>query len=349
MGRRVDAYSWICRDQRERERFLDLHAPLVAVNGRILAVLVLCIAAAFPALEDPLALLPAALGIGVFGAVQRRYRRFRRPEVWVFWAVLGGEVSIAIALLQAGLVASPALALLAWPVVGVALRFHDRVVAAGTAFAMALVAGMLWVERDELAGGAQAIPLALAALFAVATIASVHRDSDVRQRGSATLDPLTGLLNRTALNQRVAEVAAQSRITREPVAVIVADLDRFKAVNDEHGHAAGDAVLVEVAARLRGTLRAYDLVYRIGGEEFVVVVLGQDAPGAARLAELLRWSIAETPVNGLPITASFGVAATAPGAAFAWDAVFAEADAALYRAKADGRDRVRAAGLSVAA
>ena len=92
--------------------------------------------------------------------------------------------------------------------------------------------------------------------------------SDVDHRTEAVIDGLTGMLNRRALDQRLHELTAQARITGQPIAVIAGDIDHFKRVNDEHGHAAGDAVLVEVAYRLRKALRAFDLAYRVGGEEF---------------------------------------------------------------------------------
>ncbi len=105
-------------------------------------------------------------------------------------------------------------------------------------------------------------------------MSTVLRDSDVEHRGAAILDPLTGMLNRAALMNRTGEIEGQSVLTGEPVAVILLDLDRFKLVNDSRGHATGDTVLREVAYRLRKQLRAYDLLYRLGGEEFVVLLLG---------------------------------------------------------------------------
>ena len=122
--------------------------------------------------------------------------------------------------------------------------------------------------------------------------------------------------------------------------MVLLDLDRFKLVNDTRGHATGDTVLREVAYRLRKELRAYDLVYRIGGEEFVVLLLGATPAATSATAEMLRAAVAAEPIVGLDLTVSIGVAASARGTAFDWDEVFARADAALYRAKADGRDRV---------
>ena len=150
------------------------------------------------------------------------------------------------------------------------------------------------------------------------------------------------MLNRRALDQRLQELTAQARISGQPVAVIAGDIDYFKRVNDDHGHAAGDAVLVEVAYRLRKALRAYDLAYRVGGEEFLVVLPGAGVPDAARLAEQLRVAVAAEPAAGQWVTMSFGVSGSA-GPDLERERLLDEADAALYEAKARGRDQVVAA------
>ena len=114
-------------------------------------------------------------------------------------------------------------------------------------------------DGDVLTTDPLALSLLLVAIASVRTVSTVLRDSDVEHRGAAILDPLTGMLNRAALVNRTAEIEHQSRLTGEPVAVILLDLDRFKLVNDTRGHATGDTVLREVAYRLRKELRAYDL------------------------------------------------------------------------------------------
>jgi diguanylate cyclase (GGDEF)-like protein len=164
--------------------------------------------------------------------------------------------------------------------------------------------------------------------------------SDVKYRAAAVIDPLTGMLNRQALAQRAAEFEAQAGITGQSVGVILGDIDHFKHVNDSHGHAAGDAVLKGVAYELRKQLRTFDLCYRIGGEEFVVLVPGAELDQAIELAEHLRGAIAASPHGGLPVTMSFGVSASDSGAAFVYDTAFAAADAGLYAAKRAGRNRV---------
>jgi diguanylate cyclase (GGDEF)-like protein len=148
------------------------------------------------------------------------------------------------------------------------------------------------------------------------------------------------MLNRTALVRRRAEIEAQSRATGEPVGLIVIDLDRFKAVNDTRGHGIGDAVLRDVAYILRRELRAYDLAYRLGGEEFAILLPGADLRATSELADRLHAAVGAEPIAGLAITLSLGVAASATGAPFSWEEVFARADAALYLAKQSGRDRV---------
>jgi diguanylate cyclase (GGDEF)-like protein len=155
------------------------------------------------------------------------------------------------------------------------------------------------------------------------------------------IDPLTGMLNRKALMNRVAELGPQSEVTGEPVGLILGDLDHFKQVNDSKGHAAGDAALTDIAYLLRKKLRAFDLAYRVGGEEFLVLLPGADTEESAEMAEQLRRVVAITPVgDGNRLTISFGVSASARGEGFDYQRVFAAADEALYEAKSEGRNRV---------
>ena len=182
-------------------------------------------------------------------------------------------------------------------------------------------------------------PVAL--ILSVAVLSTALMASDIQHRSDAVIDQLTGMLNRKALAVRVQELAQQSAVTGEPVGVIVIDLDRFKQVNDTHGHAVGDVVLKEVAYLLRKQLRAFDLAYRLGGEEFLILVPGSDLEHTAELAERLREAVAADPVaEEISVTMSLGVAASEHDERFVYAAVFAVADAALYRAKRDGRNRV---------
>lgn len=155
-------------------------------------------------------------------------------------------------------------------------------------------------------------------------------------------DALTGLANRRAFDEELAREVARAAREGTPLSVIVLDVDRFKAVNDRHGHAAGDEVLRAVAARAAGVLRAEHLLARLGGEEFGAVLAGADLAQATAAAERMRAALAAAPVEAagqaLRVTASFGCATLAPGET--GEALVARADARLYAAKEAGRDRV---------
>ena len=155
------------------------------------------------------------------------------------------------------------------------------------------------------------------------------------------IDPLTGMLNRNALSGRVDDLSQQSAVSGGTVGVIHGDIDHFKAVNDSHGHAAGDAVLKDVAYVLRKHVRAFESAYRSGGEEFLILLPGADLHRTRDQAERLRRAINSTTFgDGHTVTMSFGVAASSEGEIFDFQRVFSEADQALYEAKRAGRNRV---------
>lgn len=162
----------------------------------------------------------------------------------------------------------------------------------------------------------------------------------------ALVDGLTGLANRRECEAVLGRELARSRRQGLPLALVIADLDWFKAVNDAHGHPVGDAVLREFATVLRETARESDLPGRWGGEEFVLLLPGTDAEGAVQLAERVRVAVERRTIlapdaRPLSVTASFGVAAF-PDASDARELV-AAADAALYEAKRAGKNRVETA------
>lgn len=165
----------------------------------------------------------------------------------------------------------------------------------------------------------------------------------------ALRDPLTGLYNRRAVMEGLDRELRRASRAREPVSVLVLDVDHFKQVNDTYGHFVGDAVLREVATRCLSALRPYDSVGRIGGEEFMVVLPGVGVDLTHRLGERVRQAIAETPI-GLPdgrvitLTISVGGAGGPAADLEGAEGVYQSADAALYRAKAAGRNRVALAG-----
>ncbi|HEX6493542.1 MAG TPA: diguanylate cyclase [Candidatus Dormibacteraeota bacterium] len=158
-------------------------------------------------------------------------------------------------------------------------------------------------------------------------------------------DALTGICNRRHLEERLQGVLSMARRHREPAAVLMIDVDHFKSINDSMGHAGGDAVLREVADRLRRRVRLEDVVGRWGGEEFLVLGGITDAVAAGVLAERLRAAIADEPfeIDGagrIRVTVSIGAAAGTSDV----EALVRQADAALYEAKAQGRNRAVVAG-----
>lgn len=160
----------------------------------------------------------------------------------------------------------------------------------------------------------------------------------------ATHDALTGLLNRGAILRDVMRELTRARREHISAGVILVDIDHFKAVNDEYGHLTGDAILQGVALRMSGLLRAYDSIGRYGGEEFLVLAPSSDAEGAMQFAERLRAGVEsttyETDAGSLQLTLSLGVAVSNPEDAPNTQALLKTADAALYRAKETGRNRI---------
>jgi diguanylate cyclase (GGDEF)-like protein len=326
--------SWIIRDDFERTRFREMHVRLLRVNTWVLAALLVAIAPLVATSPNAGSEFAALAGIAFFGAIQRQAHRFRRPEIWVLVGLLGGIAAIVGALTSYGAARSPAMALVAWPISGITGRYNNRVVAVALVWAIAVME-LAIVGADPSAPAAVDVLFPPIALVAVATSSAVLRDLDLASRGAAIIDPLTGLLNRSALEGRVYELEHAGRSL--PVGVVVLDLDRFKGINDTFGHAVGDEVLREVAARVRATLGAHDLAYRIGGEELAILLPARGAAETRAVAERLRAAIAATPIAGLAVRASLGAAAGEP---FRWDEVFPRADAALYAAKRGGRDQV---------
>jgi diguanylate cyclase (GGDEF)-like protein len=164
-------------------------------------------------------------------------------------------------------------------------------------------------------------------------------------RVEAARDSLTGLWNRGMILEQLRREIRRARHEKRPLAVLLADIDHFKRVNDTYGHAAGDEVIQQAANRMRLAVRDYDFIGRYGGEEFLVVLPGCDRDLATLVAERLRQRVGCEPVHAgnvtLDVTVSVGLAWTAscdevPAA------LVAAADTALYRAKGQGRDRVAA-------
>jgi diguanylate cyclase (GGDEF)-like protein len=338
---RLAGKSWLCRDEFDRERMLDMEERVRPVRQRALAILAVALVASGPWLGwwPALFLIPAAL---VFGVADRLMPSVVKPELLMFgaWIVSGLVIGGAVAL--SGGPDQPTLSWLAIPVITLSSRFPMRGVVAGvTVNCLILLAVAFGVDAHRVIDNPVYVIAPLALLLCVAVLSTPLMRSDIQHRSDAVIDQLTGMLNRKALSTRVVELAQQSEVTGEAVGIIVGDLDHFKEINDTRGHDVGDVVLKEVAYHLRKQLRAFDLAYRLGGEEFLVLLPGSDLAMAAALAEQLRDGVARQVVAGrVAVTMSFGVGASNYGDVFDYSEVFKQADAALYRAKRNGRDQV---------
>jgi diguanylate cyclase (GGDEF)-like protein len=166
----------------------------------------------------------------------------------------------------------------------------------------------------------------------------------------AATDGLTGLPNKRAVTDTLKRMFAQAASERSPLALLMLDLDHFKQVNDNNGHAVGDQVLANVGTVMRGAMRSHDFAGRNGGEEFAILLPDTEIPVALRIAERVRAAVAEMSLPGtdVPLTVSIGVAGY-PEHASTPDRLARLADAALYLAKREGRNRVELAEPSVVA
>lgn len=210
---------------------------------------------------------------------------------------------------------------------------------------LAIEAGLLWQIIDQSNGVARNL-LRLLSFRVRAVNAQLRRRHRVGEfyRQLSQVDGLTGMQNRTWLEQNMPSLVDQARMTGHPLSVILLDIDHFKKFNDEYGHQAGDEVLRLAAKVVTEALRPSDFAARYGGEELLVILPNTHNKGGAGVAQRLCDSLRRTVFfadmhKPLPhITASFGVASLAPGQDA--EAMIASADAALYRAKHAGRNQV---------
>jgi len=205
--------------------------------------------------------------------------------------------------------------------------------------------GVLGVIAEPPLSDHQRSVLSAAAAFLAVSLKNGQLFREVRE--NSVRDALTGCFNRAhTLEVLDAEMRRSSR-SKLPLSLVIFDLDKFKEINDRHGHLCGDAVLASVGAKMRSTLRGSDIKCRYGGDEFVVVLPDTPLEGAREVVENLRREIESQPVvwndETIGITSSFGISTVRPGEHDPVAAI-ARADAALYRAKQQGRNDVQVEG-----
>ncbi len=326
-----------------RERLLDIEARLRRFRIPVFGVLGASILASGPWLGW-IWIVPLVPAIGIPALCQRLMVRSAHPERWAAAGWTFAPLMIAASVACTGGPRSPAVSWFAAAAVTLGARFERRGVTAGLIVIIAmLLASTIPVDPQAAAHNPESLIFAIGLTLAVTLFSAAVVQSDRDHRLEAVIDPLTGLLNRAALEHRFVELGEQARVAPggARVGFLVVDVDRFKLVNDEHGHGVGDCVLEKLANAMRTELRAFDLVYRLGGEEFVVLLPGADSDAASEIAERLRAACQSSRPEGLAVTVSVGVA-VAEGAELDFDRLYERADAALYLAKNSGRNCVRA-------
>jgi diguanylate cyclase (GGDEF)-like protein len=192
--------------------------------------------------------------------------------------------------------------------------------------------------------------LVVAVALAFLLVSAAKEQLELQHREASHIDPLTGVANRRGFDAAVERMLARARRNGSSTALLLLDLDHFKAVNDTWGHQVGDHALQAVARALERELRGGDVAARLGGEEFAVALADSRTDEAAVVAERARRAVSGLDIRrgDAPVGLSVSIGVAALRAADSLDALFARADAALYRAKAAGRNRVEFAPAPLA-
>jgi len=332
--------TWLCPTPNHRERFIEMQGKLHLARLSNIVAAGLITAVMAPRVGWSLvAVCGVMVAIVLVGShhVERR----RRPELWVFFTtVVNVQIMLGVAGALAGGPRAPLVCMASVPVAIVATRFSKRGLLVGAPLGViVVVAATLGVDPAYVASRPESTLVPVALVICISLYMAPLLDSDVRHREDSTLDDLTGLLNRRSLEPRMAEIAEQAALTGQPVSFVATDLDHFKQVNDELGHSTGDLVLRAVADVMRARLRTFELLYRVGGEEFLLVLPGGDERAGLTIAESLRLAVEHAHPGGRMVTCSFGVA-TSRGPDVTLASLRAASDTALYAAKRAGRNRV---------
>jgi diguanylate cyclase (GGDEF)-like protein len=335
--------SWLCPTELDRMRVVEASDRVRRSRVFIWLVIGFSIIALAPwnGWWVLLLFVPAGAALAL---LELMLKRSDHPERWALGTMVFTMGLFAAAIPLTGGSDSPAIPLIIIPAAVAPMRFRGAVVIAlGALTAFTLLAVSVGVDPSGAASDPRLVVTTIALLICVTLANWALVEAEMTQRDAAVLDPLTGLLNRKALEGRARELEQQARLTGASVAFVVCDLDNFKDVNDTHGHDRGDAVLRSVAYQMRKALRSFELIYRLGGEEFLILIPGAGLEKGVAISERLRRTLEESRPGGLNLTASFGVSAAA-GSELVYDRLFKAADQALYDAKAAGRNCVVPAG-----
>ncbi len=306
--------NWLIARDADRRRMLEMDRRLKPIRLYTFAVLVVAFLLCGPWVGW--SSIPLLLVAGIFFQVSDRVaKRTSRPEIWIFGAWVGAQMMITAAAVTID--GPPAIATILYvlPIVTLSARFSGRGVIAGVAITLLLLACTTLI----------ADPAGMRRLSAGSDYGG---GPDRRSRGpldgpDEIRPPVSrGVGDRSAdwavepkgARASRPELSHQSQTADAPIGLVSCDLDHFKSVNDTAGHPTGDIVLQQVAGVIRGQLRAFELAYRIGGEEFLILIPGLGLAEAAELAERLRIAVAEhVYTNGIRVTMSVGVTTSTAG------------------------------------
>jgi diguanylate cyclase (GGDEF)-like protein len=334
--------GWLCPTEFDRKRAVDTSERV----KRVRTAIALVIGAGALVLVPEIGWIPVAIFAvqsAYLAGLDGRMERSDFPEVQAAAGMFSTGAALTASIVVTGGPQSPLMPLYAIPVSIIAARFGPRVVTAGVALAIAsIIAVTLIMDPGAVINGAGWPTVALTVVIGTALVAVAIQGAEVQHRRESVIDPLTGLLNRKALEHRFHEIEQQAHLSGGSVCLIEFDLDHFKRVNDRFGHGRGDEVLQDLAYEVRKSLRTFELAYRIGGEEFLIVLPGTPLADGLEIAERVRALVEERRPAGIELTVSLGVS-QASGREVQFAPLYASADKALYEAKRLGRNRVATA------
>ncbi|MGA8218576.1 MAG: diguanylate cyclase [Solirubrobacterales bacterium] len=332
--------TWLCPTDFDRARMLDMEQRLQGARMVLFGSLFVGFAISVPWVGWwPVALV--ALQVVIYRLLKPVIERSARPEYTIALIVTTAQLEVGVAVALTGGPDSPALLVFLLGVVGLPVRFGTmRPIAAGVLLTEAAIfASTVGVDPAGFADNPTPTIVTAAACVGLAAFAYALMRAESQMRTESIVDELTGLPNRRGMEASVGNLIGYAQRSETPLALMMCDLDWFKSINDRHGHQRGDTVLVETADAIRRALRPTEQVYRVGGEEFLVVVPGCDVDSAVAVAERVRMAIESAQPGGMPVTASVGLSAGV-GPEIDFEELFRAADEALYEAKRAGRNRI---------
>ncbi len=343
-GERPPDRGPVLHDVLERSHLIHMTRRLRERNTLPIVAVYLAVIASIPRIGWTI--IPLALmGSLAHRRAQNRVETVRNPLRTVGAGWLLTQVGIVAGLPWMHDDAVWLICLLVSMIITASAAFPLRYTVAGVATtAVLMVGGALLIDVRVLERAPQAVAINLAFLAACAIAGRGVGMLAARMRAESNHDELTGLPNRAAMTASGTVLVTDADDRGAPLGVVVADIDHFKVVNDRLGHAEGDRALAAVASTMREALRTDTMLFRVGGEEFAVIVPDADADAAHGVAERLRMAIERArDLPGGPLTVSLGVASRLPGTEVTLMDLLEQADLAMYRSKRAGRNRTSVA------